>query len=78
MSYCDIPYGGRFKLSILGVLLSFLLAVVGIIPPFNGILVKFPLTWILAFIVLIPSLTLYYSVKEKFWAEVMKKEKALK
>ncbi|MFH1055210.1 MAG: hypothetical protein V1744_03835 [Candidatus Altiarchaeota archaeon] len=70
-----IPYGGRFKLGILGVFVSLFLMVVGIIPPFNRMLVRFPLAWVLAFFILVPSLTVYYDVKEKFWAEVAKRAK---
>ena len=71
MDCCGVRHGCWFKLSVLGVMFSLVMALLGVVPPFKHLLVPFPLPWILAVFALIPSLVLYYSVKEKFWAEVM-------
>ena len=72
---CSIPYGGRFKLGVLGVLVSLMLFVAGRLPPYNQWLIEFPILWAVGLILLIASLTVYYDVKEKFWAEVEKVNK---
>ncbi|MFH1403766.1 MAG: hypothetical protein ABIH11_05820 [Candidatus Altiarchaeota archaeon] len=74
MVCCDNPFALRFKLSILGVMLSFALTMAGFISPFREMLVLFPLTWLFSLIILIPSIGLYYAVKEDFWAEVINKK----
>ena len=70
---CEIPYGGRFKLSLMGVLVSLVLALMVILPPFNRMFVPFPLMILLSVFVLLPSLLLYYDVRDRFWAAVEKK-----
>lgn len=70
-----------FKLSLMGIFFTLVMMIVGIIPPFNMILVPIPLAWLLALFIFIPSITIYYEVKEQFWAEVQQaydKEKASK
>ena len=73
-----MPYAGRFKLSLLGVLVSLILFILGVTPKYIGWLIDFPALWAVGFIVLLSSLTLYYDVKEKFWAEVIKKKESPK
>ena len=75
MHCCDIPYAGRFKLGLLGVFVSLMLFIAGLIHPYSQFRLQFPILWMLGFILLIASLTVYYDVKEKFWAEVMKRKK---
>jgi len=70
-----------FKLSIMGVFFAFIMTLLGLIYPFNMALVSLPISWVLGILVLLPSITAYYEVKDKFWAEAeeaMKKEKASK
>jgi hypothetical protein len=67
---CCSKTGVLFKLSLMGVLAALLLMLSGLFYPFNRILVPFPLSWVLALFVIIPSITLYFNVKERFWAEV--------
>ena len=69
-NWCNLPHGIAFKLSLLGALGSLLLALLSIIPPFGRWMISLPLTLTLAILLLIPSLMLYYSVRDKFWAEV--------
>jgi len=59
-----------FKMSLLGTLLSLVLALAGIVPPFNGMMVSFPLAWLLSLALLLPSVVVYFNVKDGFWAEV--------
>jgi len=59
-----------FKLSLIGFMASLALMVAGIIPPISSIAVRFPIAWVMALLILIPSITVYYDVKEAFWAEV--------
>lgn len=73
---CGVPYGGRFKMGILGVLVSLMLFVAGRLPPYSQWLIEFPTLWAIALILLVASLTVYYDVKEKFWAEVAKAHKS--
>jgi hypothetical protein len=64
---CGVPYAGRFKLGVLGVLVSLMLFVAGRLPPYNRWLIEFPTLWAAGLILLTASLTVYYDVKEKFW-----------
>jgi len=75
MLCCGVPYAGRFKLGILGVVVSLMLFIAGTAEPFRRQLIPIPLLWAVGFILLLASLTLYYDVKERFWAEVEKKSK---
>ncbi len=68
----DIPQCGKFKLSILGIFISFLLILSGLFPTISDYQISLPVIWIIAIIILIPSTLLYYSVKEEFWAAVIK------
>jgi hypothetical protein len=69
-----------FKLSLLGVFFSLIMIVIGLFYPFNRITTPIPVAWLLALFIILPSVTVYYEVKEKFWAEViecqMKEKKA--
>ena len=76
--FCGKPGWCWFKLALFGIMMSFILALVGIIPPFSSMLVSFPLAWIMAILFLIPSLVIYYSVKDKFWAAVMEEKSGKK
>jgi hypothetical protein len=71
---CSVPYGRSFKLSLFGVLVSLILALSGIIAPSRAV-IELPLSLVAAALVLLPSLVLYYSVRDKFWAEVFEKQK---
>jgi len=71
---CDVPHGCWFKLSLLGVLLSLVLALSGVIAPSQAV-IPMPLSLAAAALILLPSLVLYYSVRDKFWAEVSEKHK---
>ena len=70
-----VPHGCWFKLSLLGVLLSLILALSGVIAPSQAV-IPMPLSLAAAALILLPSLVLYYSVRDKFWAEVFEKHKA--
>ena len=59
-----------FKLSLMGVFFAFIMMVIGIFYPFNRILVPIPMAWLLGVLAILPSITIYYEVKEDFWAEV--------
>jgi hypothetical protein len=59
-----------FKLSLMGFMVSLLLMLLGVVPPFSRLVVSFPKAWVLGLFVLIPSITLYYDVRERFWDEV--------
>ncbi len=72
---CMTKTGMLFKLSLLGVFMSLALMLSGLFYPFNQFLVRFPLSWVLGLFLILPSLTLYYAVKEKFWAEIEKNHK---
>jgi len=54
--------------------MAFVLALLGIFPPFNTFLVAFPLPWIMSLLFLIPSIVIYFNVKDKFWAAVMEEK----
>ncbi|MFC2163255.1 hypothetical protein ACFLRF_06195 [Candidatus Altiarchaeota archaeon] len=69
----DCPHGSRFMLSILGVMASFTLIIIGLIPVINRIQLRLPVVWLIAIMIAFPSLILYYQVKEDFWKEVMSK-----
>ncbi len=73
MKCCKGPISNKFGLSILGVFICLILTLVGALPPYNRVLIPFPLAWALAVIVLLPSLVLYYSVRDRFWAQFQKK-----
>lgn len=73
--WCSLPHGVWFKLSLLGILLSFILAVVSIFPPFNSPVATLPAVLVISLLILILSLMLYYSVRDKFWVEVSEKYK---
>jgi hypothetical protein len=75
---CSFPHGVSFKFSLLGTLCSLFLALLAIVPPFSRWMVPMPLTLSLSLLLLIPSLMLYYSVRDKFWAEVAEKAKTKK
>jgi len=75
---CRIPYGGRFMAGITGVMVALILMLAGLVPPFSRMLVSLPMAWALALFILIPSITVYYDVKERFWAEVSKSTVKLK
>jgi hypothetical protein len=47
-----------------------MLMLMGVIPPFSRLVLPFPKAWILGLFVLIPSITLYYEVRDRFWEEV--------
>ncbi|MFH0862551.1 MAG: hypothetical protein V1875_05915 [Candidatus Altiarchaeota archaeon] len=64
-----------FKLSMMGVFFALIMMVIGIFYPFNAILVPFPMAWLLGILAILPSITVYYEVKEKFWAEVEESSK---
>jgi hypothetical protein len=72
---CCSKTGILFKLSLMGILGAFLLMLAGIFYPFNRILVPFPLAWVLALFIILPSVTLYFNVKETFWAEITEASK---
>lgn len=55
-------------------MVAFSLALLGVVPPFHDFTVEFPLSWVLSLFFLLPSLTLYYSVKDKLWAAVESRE----
>jgi len=63
-----------FKLGLFGVVFSFALLLLGLVPPFSGVLVRFPLAWVLSLLFLVPSMAIYFNVKDEFWAEVMKEK----
>ncbi|MBU0762005.1 MAG: hypothetical protein KKD39_03185 [Candidatus Altiarchaeota archaeon] len=69
---CCGKNGVLFKISLLGVMTSFALALLGILPPLNMIFVPIPMAWLLAIVLLLPSITLYFNVKDAFWADVEK------
>jgi hypothetical protein len=71
MGCCCTKSAVLFKLSMLGVMGALALTVAGLFWPFNAITVPFPLAWALALLILVPSITLYFDVKERFWAEVI-------
>ena len=71
---CGVPHGCWFKLCLLGVLLSLVLALSGVIAPSQAV-IPMPLSLAAAALILLPSLVLYYSVRDKFWAEVSEKQK---
>ena len=59
----------------MGVFLSLVFMLLGVLPPFNGMRIMFHTLLVLAVFILIPSITLYFNVRDKFWAEVMKNPK---
>jgi Kef-type K+ transport system membrane component KefB len=69
---CCGKTGYLFKLSILGVLFSFILAISGLIYPFNILKVTVPANLFLSMAFILPSMALYYHVKDEFWAQYMK------
>ncbi|MBD3388544.1 MAG: hypothetical protein GF416_05700 [Candidatus Altiarchaeales archaeon] len=74
MKCCGSTYAIKFKLGALGVLASLFAVVLGfwmqINLPYKGWLVEIPVPMLMSFLILIPSLVLYYDAKEGFWAEV--------
>ena len=42
----------------------------GIFWPLSAIVVPIPLAWALGILALLPSMTVYYDVRDKFWSEV--------
>jgi len=63
-------------LGLMGIMFSFVMMVLGIFWPFSAITVPMPISWLLALFVAVPSLAVYYEVKEGFWAEVEARHKA--
>jgi len=59
----------KFKLSIIGAVTSLLLLVAGLLPPLNGVTASIPIIWAVGMLILLPSITTYYEVKDRFWAE---------
>ena len=60
-----------FKLSLMGMMFAVAMFFAGVLYPINLITVPIPLAWAMALLVLLPSTTVYYDVKERFWAEVI-------
>lgn len=75
---CNAPHFLKFKLSLMGLMTAFILALASIIPPYKSLLVKVPLPLLLSVLVAIPSVALYYNVRDKFWSEVAEKNKEKK
>ncbi len=73
---CCTRNGILFKISLMGFMLSLAMMVGGIFWPLSAILVPIPLAWALGLFVLLPSMTVYYSVRDAFWAEVEAYRKA--
>jgi len=59
----------KFKLSIIGAVTSPLLLVAGMLPPLNGVTARIPIIWAVGMLILLLSITTYYEVKDRFWAE---------
>jgi hypothetical protein len=55
-------------------LASFVIALFAVILPFNRMLVSFPLPLIISMLLLIISLTIYFNVRDKFWAGVVEEK----
>ena len=72
---CDMPCGKRFGMGVLGVFLSLMLFLLGMSPPLNGIFIRMPFAWLLALMLLVLSVTVYYDAKDKFWASVEEKHR---
>ena len=60
-----------FKLSLMGMMFALAMFFAGLFYPISAITAPIPLAWAMALLVLLPSITVYYDVKEKFWAEVI-------
>jgi hypothetical protein len=67
---CCSKSGILFKLSLMGFLFSTAMMLIGLFWPLNILVVPIPMAWAMAIVVLIPSMAVYYSVCDKFWAEV--------
>lgn len=64
-----------FKLSFSGILLAFILTAIGLLGHSSQPAIQLPLSWTLAIVILLPSLMLYYRVRDAFWAEVIERKK---
>jgi hypothetical protein len=66
-----------FKKGFFGVMLAFVLTLLGMLEPFSQNTMQLPLAWVLAILILLPSVMMYYKTRDAFWAEVAaeKKEK---
>ncbi|MFH1834812.1 MAG: hypothetical protein ABH851_01340 [Methanobacteriota archaeon] len=73
-SCCGYSQGCKFKLSILGVIFSMVLALSSILTGSIQTSITLPLSLVIAVVVLIPSLVLYYKVRDAFWREVEEKQ----
>lgn len=64
------PEAFWFKLSLLGVLASVILVVLGAFTSYGRVVVKVPVAYLLSVLIVLPSIVAYYRVRDKFWAKV--------
>lgn len=64
-----------FKKGFFGVILAFVLTLLGMLEPFSQNTIQMPLAWALALVILLPSLIMYYKARDAFWAEVIERKK---
>jgi hypothetical protein len=67
--------GILFKLSMMGFMFALAMMLGGILWPLNSIVVPIPLAWALGILVLLPSIDIYYMVRDGFWAEVEEEQR---
>lgn len=64
-----------FKKGFFGVMLAFVLTLLGMLEPFSRTTIQMPVTWALAILILLPSVIMYYKFRDAYWAEWAERRK---